>query len=238
MRRKNSANGPMIDDHTAATPFFSFVTTCRAGSPTISPVSMAGSANAAQAMYAAAQPWRAAMYSASAPRRGRTDPPAVLRHAGADAELIGLQGFDAIGVDDDVKRGARDADQNRCNHRGLDAGRRIHEREIDDGRDDRGARKQQPGHALAETAEQRNAHSVDDPGPEHFEVVGQESERERGDGFLVDAVLGEARGQRSADHRVRKSRRDADKKRRQRFFLQIRREGAPQPRALRRVHSV
>jgi hypothetical protein len=39
-----------MEFHTAARPRFSIATTCRAGSPTIRPVSIAGSANAAQAM--------------------------------------------------------------------------------------------------------------------------------------------------------------------------------------------
>ena len=49
-RCMNSTNGPTIELQTAARPFFSIVTTCRAGSPTMRPVSIAGSANTAQAM--------------------------------------------------------------------------------------------------------------------------------------------------------------------------------------------
>ncbi len=43
----NSTKGPMMEAQTADAPFFS-IATCRAGSPTTRPVSIAGSANTAQ----------------------------------------------------------------------------------------------------------------------------------------------------------------------------------------------
>ena len=52
-----------------------------------------------------------------------------------------LQRLDAVGVDNDVVGGSRNADQYRGDDRGLQARLRIHERQIDDGGDD-----EQPRH--------------------------------------------------------------------------------------------
>ena len=75
---------------------------------------------------------------------------------------------------------------------------------------------QHPRNALTEPAQDRHPHAVHDPRPQEFEIVGEEDEREGGDRRLVDAVLLEPRGQRRADHRVGKARRDAEEEGRER----------------------
>ena len=115
---------------------------------------------------------------------GRADPPAILRHARADAELARLEQLDPVGVDDDVEGGAGDADQDRGGDDRADARRRVDEREVDDRGDHQRPGDQHPRHALAEPAEHRQPHAVDDPGPEEFEIVGEEGEREGGDVVL------------------------------------------------------
>ena len=98
----------------------------------------------------------------------------------------------------------------------------IDQRQVDHGGDHQGAGEQQPGHALAQPADQRQAHAIDHPGPQELEVVDQKCQRERGDGLLVDAVLRQPRGQRGADHRVGKARGHAEEQRRQRRGLGVR----------------
>src|SRR5690606_20280664 len=163
--------------------------------------------------------------------RRRPYAPSILGHSGADAELIRLQRLDAVGVDDDVIRGAGDADEYRRDDSGLDAGRRIHERQVYNCCDYGSTGEKQPRDALAEPAQHRDSYAVDDPRPEHLEVVDEESEAECRDGPLVDAILRQACGQRGADHRVGKAGRDADEERSKRFLLEIRPECSPDPAA-------
>ena len=98
---------------------------------------------------------------------------------------------------------------------------RIDQREIRDGRHDEHARQQQPGHPLAEAAEQRDRHAVDDPRPQELEVVGEEGEAECRDAFLVESRLREPRRQRRADHREGKPGGDAEEESGERCALEI-----------------
>ena len=194
---------------------------CRSGSPMTSPVSMAGSANgrAGEIGDFPADPRR--QHQRQRAGRDRADPPAILRHARADAELARLEQLDPVGVDDDVEGRARDADEDR-GHRSLeDVGGRILEGEIGDRGHDQHAGDDQPGHALPEPAEHGDADAVDDPGPEELEIVDEEGEREGGDRRLRDPVLRQPRRQRRADHRIGKARRDAEEEGRDRRGLRI-----------------
>ena len=158
--------------------------------------------------------------------RGGADAPAVLRHAGARAELARLEELDAVGVDDDVERRPGDADRD-CGHR--DGEQRlggVGEAEDGHGRHDEHAGKPQPAAPLAEAADERQAHVVHHRRPEKLEVVGEKGEREGRHCALGDAVLREARGERCADHGEGEARGDAEKERRQRRRLEVRLEGA------------
>ena len=66
-RVRKSRNGPSMDRHTSPRPRLPETTARRTGSPNASAVSMAGKANAAQAMYATSHPARSAIIKASAP---------------------------------------------------------------------------------------------------------------------------------------------------------------------------
>jgi hypothetical protein len=114
-------------------------------------------------------------------------------------------------------------------------------RQIDDRGDHQHAGDQHPRHALAEPPEHRQPDAVDDPRPQEFEIVGEEDEREGGDRRLVDAVLLQARGQRRADHRVGKARRDAEEQGRERRGFGVgpdaRRKRLRQPRVVPQLQS-
>ena len=156
---------------------------------------------------------------------GGADAPAVLGHSRTHTQLMRLQRFDAVGIDDDVVGGPGDADQYRRDDRRLQTRLRIDEREIDDRGDDEQTRQPQPRHSLAEASDHGQTYAVDHPRPEHREVVDEESQREGSDRLLVDAVLCEARGERGADHGVRESRRHADEECTQCLTSQIRANG-------------
>ena len=81
--------------------------------------------------------------------RDRTDSPAILRHAGADAELARLEQFDPVGVDDDVEGRSGDSDQDRGISGVEEAGGRIDERQVQHRRDHHDACDEQPRDALA-----------------------------------------------------------------------------------------
>ena len=85
--------------------------------------------------------------------------------------------------------------------------------------------------ALAEPAEQWQADAVDDPGPQEFEIIGEEDEREGGDRRLVDAVLLQSRGQRRADHRIGKAGRDAEEQGAERCRFGVGPDARRKPRA-------
>ena len=93
-------------------------------------------------------------------------------------------------------------------------------------KNDRGHHKHagqpQPRAALAKAAEQRDANVVDERRPEELEVVREKGQREHGDRALLDPVLRESRGQRGADHCVRRARRDTEEESRQRRTLDVR----------------
>ena len=109
----------------------------------------------------------------------------------------------------------------------VDVCRRILEGEVGDRGHHQQAGEDQPGNALAEPAEQRQAHAVDDPRPQELQIIDEEGEREGGDGRLVDAVLRQPRGQRRADHRIGKARRNAEEEGGERRLLEIGLEPVP-----------
>ena len=154
-------------------------------------------------------------------RARRADAPAVLRHARADAELARLQKLDAIGIDDDIERRARNAHEDRGERDGHDIGLWVHKPEIDDRNDHKRRREQHPRDALAEPPKQRQTHAFHHPRPQELEIVREEHEREGGDAFLVDTVLRQARGERCADHRIGKARRHAEEQRGERRGFEI-----------------
>ena len=172
-------------------------------------------------MYATCQPTRAAISSASAASCHGPDAPAVLRHAGPDAELARLERLDAIRIDHDVVGRAGDGHQDRRDSRGGETLLRIDQREVHDARGSQHAGEQQPRDALAQATDDGQPHTIHDPRPQPLQVVDEKGERECSHGALVDPVLREARRERRADQRIRRARGDAEKERRERRGLRV-----------------
>ena len=146
--------------------------------------------------------------------RGGADAPAVLGHARTGAELARLEELDAVGIDDDVEGGAGDADRDGGDRHHVERLPRIGHPQEGDGRHDQHADEPQPAAPLSPTADHRQADVVDHRRPQKLEVVRQDGEHERGDCALGDAVLGEARGERRAQHREHEARGQAQEQRR------------------------
>ena len=101
---------------------------------------------------------------------------------------------------------------------------RVGDAEKGDGGHDQHADEPQPAAPLPVAADHRQPDVVDDRRPEKLEVVGEEGERKRGHRGLGDAVLGEARGERRADHREGEAGGDAQEQGGERRGLQVRPE--------------
>jgi hypothetical protein len=137
--------------------------------------------------------------------------------------------FDPVGIDHDVVGCAGNADRHRRDRQQAKLGARVEKPEPDHPGHHQHAGEQQPRYPLAQAMQERQPHPVDQRRPQELQVVHQEGERERGDGPLVDAVLGQARGQRRADHRVGKPGGEPEKQRRQRLTLGVGPQTGDQP---------
>ena len=177
-RLKNSANGPQMATTASDIPLRAVGSLWRLGSPTIRPVSIAGQGEGGAGEIGDFPADPGGQHQRQRAGRDRTDPPAILRHARADAELARLEQFDAIGIDDDVERRAGDADQDGRDRGLVDVGRRVLEGEVGDRGHDQQPGEDQPRHALPKPAEQRQADAIDDPCPEELQIIDEEGQRE------------------------------------------------------------
>ena len=141
----------------------------------------------------------------------RTDPPAILRHARADTELLGLEQFDAIGIDHHVKGSTCDADHDGGDRDSGDILGRIQRAEIDYRCHGQSRGHNQPGQALTNAADDRQFHNVDDRCPQPFEIIGEKGQCKGSNGRFFNPCLGQTCCQCRGDHRQRERRRDAKK---------------------------
>ncbi len=120
-------------------------------------------------------------------RACRSDAPAILRHSRSDTELFGLQYLDPVRIDHDVEGRPGEADENGADRHFEQRGKfafaahpeplhelpdrrladmlRVDHCEVEDHEHDQRGGQDQPRHALAETADDGQAHRVDDPAP-------------------------------------------------------------------------